>query len=66
MERWSEAPCTYFLTTPPVFIIPQQMLPKNAYVVVLKLVALVFSPLRDCGLIVYNLINGHVSSKYVL
>lgn len=49
-----------------VFIIPQQMLPKNAYVVVLKLVALVFSPLRDCGLIVYNLINGHVSSKYVL
>lgn len=49
-----------------VFIIPQQMLPKNAYVVVLKLVALVFSPIRDCGLIVYNLINGHVSSKYVL
>ena len=33
---------------------------------VLKLVALVFSPLRDCGLIVYNLINGHASNKCVL
>ena len=33
---------------------------------VLKLVALVFSPLRDCGLIVYNLINGYASNKCVL
>ena len=47
-------------------LIPSKYFLRVPMLEVLKLVALVFSPLRDCGLIVYNLINGYASNKCVL